>query len=127
MRRFALILVTAAAGCVRPPPLLGTESEVPRAGAREAAAAFDGLSNGAVDQATFVADLEVFDEFEVADDGLGPVYNAQSCRECHQNPLSGGGSHAPGARRSSCRMGTWSSSRGRSSAPASGRRWKAAC
>ncbi len=92
MRSFALILVTAAAGCVRPPPLLGTASEVPRAGAQEAAAAFDGLSNGAVDQATFVADLEVFDEFEVADDGLGPVYNAQSCRECHQNPLSGGGS-----------------------------------
>src|ERR1700681_752951 len=25
-------------------------------------------------------------------DGLGPLYNAQSCRECHQNPISGGGS-----------------------------------
>jgi CxxC motif-containing protein (DUF1111 family) len=25
-------------------------------------------------------------------DGLGPLYNAQSCRECHQNPTSGGGS-----------------------------------
>ncbi len=24
------------------------------------------------------------------DDGLGPLYNAQSCRECHQNPTSGG-------------------------------------
>ena len=23
-------------------------------------------------------------------DGLGPVYNAQSCAECHQNPVSGG-------------------------------------
>ena len=23
-------------------------------------------------------------------DGLGPVYNAQSCRECHQNPVTGG-------------------------------------
>jgi CxxC motif-containing protein (DUF1111 family) len=23
-------------------------------------------------------------------DGLGPLYNAQSCRECHQNPTSGG-------------------------------------
>ena len=24
-------------------------------------------------------------------DGLGPVFNAQSCRECHQNPVVGGG------------------------------------
>lgn len=27
---------------------------------------------------------------EGIDDGLGPLYNAQSCRECHQNPTSGG-------------------------------------
>jgi len=25
-------------------------------------------------------------------DGLGPLYNAQSCRACHQNPTSGGAS-----------------------------------
>ena len=25
-------------------------------------------------------------------DGLGPVYNAQACRECHQNPITGGAS-----------------------------------
>ena len=25
-------------------------------------------------------------------DGLGPLYNAQSCRECHQNPVSGAAS-----------------------------------
>jgi CxxC motif-containing protein (DUF1111 family) len=31
-------------------------------------------------------DREFFDEVEaVTPDGLGPVYNAQSCRECHQN------------------------------------------
>jgi len=29
---------------------------------------------------------------EVAEDGLGPTYNAQSCRECHQNIVSGGAS-----------------------------------
>ena len=33
----------------------------------------------------------IFDEFETIEDGLGPTYNAQSCRECHQNPTSGGG------------------------------------
>ena len=25
-------------------------------------------------------------------DGLGPVYNAQSCRECHQTPVTGAAS-----------------------------------
>jgi hypothetical protein len=29
---------------------------------------------------------------EVAADGLGPTYNAQSCRECHQNVVTGGAS-----------------------------------
>jgi hypothetical protein len=32
----------------------------------------------------------IFDEFELITDGLGPLYNAQSCRECHQNTTSGG-------------------------------------
>lgn len=36
------------------------------------------------------ADQITFDEFEEIPDGLGPVYNAQSCRECHQNTVSGG-------------------------------------
>jgi CxxC motif-containing protein (DUF1111 family) len=30
-----------------------------------------------------------FDSVEDNADGLGPVYNAQACRECHQNPVSG--------------------------------------
>jgi CxxC motif-containing protein (DUF1111 family) len=38
------------------------------------------------------ADQVAFDDVEAIDDGLGPVYNAQSCRECHQNPTSGGAS-----------------------------------
>src|SRR5258708_31916271 len=40
----------------------------------------------------FAADLAKFEEVEAIKDGLGPVYNAQSCRECHQNPVSGGSS-----------------------------------
>jgi CxxC motif-containing protein (DUF1111 family) len=56
----------------------------------EAPAAFDGRPNGLTDQATFDADKEVFDEQEFLEDGLGPTYNAQSCGECHQNPVSGG-------------------------------------
>jgi CxxC motif-containing protein (DUF1111 family) len=56
----------------------------------EAPAGFDNKSNGVVDDATHQADQVRFDEVEGVDDGLGPLYNAQSCRECHQNPTSGG-------------------------------------
>src|SRR5262249_3914618 len=34
----------------------------------------------------------VFEEVEKVADGLGPTYNAQSCRECHQNVATGGAS-----------------------------------
>src|SRR5437764_9392024 len=58
----------------------------------EAPAGFDNKTNGFTTQATFDADLATFEEFETTADGLGPVYNAQSCRECHQNPVTGAGS-----------------------------------
>src|SRR6266705_462434 len=56
----------------------------------EAPAGFDNKTNGMVDDATHAADQAKFDETEALDDGLGPLYNTQSCRECHQNPTSGG-------------------------------------
>src|SRR5216684_4731964 len=56
----------------------------------EAPAGFDNKSNGLVDDPTHQADQLKFDEVESVSDGLGPLYNAQSCRECHQNPTSGG-------------------------------------
>jgi CxxC motif-containing protein (DUF1111 family) len=58
----------------------------------EAPAGYDNQSNGLVEQATHQADQEKFDEVESVEEGLGPLYNAQSCRECHQNPTSGGNS-----------------------------------
>lgn len=58
----------------------------------DAPAAFDNQTNGLVDQATFDADREVFEERDDIAKGLGPVYNAQSCAECHQSPVTGGGS-----------------------------------
>jgi CxxC motif-containing protein (DUF1111 family) len=58
----------------------------------EALVGFDNQSNGAVAESTHAADLETFDETEDIADGLGPLYNAQSCRECHQNTVSGGAS-----------------------------------
>jgi CxxC motif-containing protein (DUF1111 family) len=59
---------------------------------QEAPVGFDGKSNGLVDDPTHQADQGKFDEVENVADGLGPLYNAQSCRECHQNPQSGGAS-----------------------------------
>jgi len=56
----------------------------------DAPTGFDNRSNGVVDDATHQADQAKFDEVEAIADGLGPLYNAQSCRECHQNPTSGG-------------------------------------
>jgi CxxC motif-containing protein (DUF1111 family) len=38
---------------------------------------------------TFEGDKAIFEEVDEVADGLGPVYNAQSCRECHQNPVTG--------------------------------------
>jgi len=58
----------------------------------EAPTGFDNKSNGMVDDATHQADQTKFDEVEAIADGLGPLYNAQSCRECHQSPVSGAAS-----------------------------------
>lgn len=75
--------------------------------AAEAPSGFDNLTNGfllqgpdfdTIDEDTVVAGASfndnrfIFEEFEGIDDGLGPTYNAQSCRECHQNVVTGSGS-----------------------------------
>jgi hypothetical protein len=39
----------------------------------------------ALDQTTFEQDHDI-------NTGLGPVFNARACAECHQNPVSGGSS-----------------------------------
>src|SRR5581483_7648393 len=73
----------------------------------EAPAAFDSLTNGysepgpafetlnegnVVKLRSFNDNRFVFEEVEGMADGLGPTYNAQSCRECHQNIVTGGAS-----------------------------------
>src|SRR5882724_7842997 len=52
----------------------------------DAPTGFDNKANGIVDDETHQADQMKFDEVEQLSDGLGPLYNAQSCRECHQGP-----------------------------------------
>lgn len=75
--------------------------------ATEAPTGFDGLTNGldpqgpdldsliednAVPGRSYNDNLLIFSAVEDAADGVGPVYNAQSCRECHQNVVTGGAS-----------------------------------
>jgi CxxC motif-containing protein (DUF1111 family) len=60
-------------------------------GATEAFAAFDDKTNGFVAaQADHVADAMQFNEHESPTQGLGPLYNADSCGSCHFNPVTGG-------------------------------------
>src|SRR3954453_14460138 len=63
-----------------------------QSGASEAPAAFDNRTNGFTTQAQFDLDRLVFEERDDIAKGLGPVYNAQSCAECHQSPVTGAGS-----------------------------------
>jgi CxxC motif-containing protein (DUF1111 family) len=70
--------------------------------AEEAPAGFDDQTNNLIEQGdpveacanptpgTFEADKFIFSIVDEKADGLGPVFNAQSCRECHQNPVVGG-------------------------------------
>ena len=73
----------------------------------EAPTGFDNLTNGFNDQGpdfesinedtvvplrSFNDNRFIFEEVETIADGLGPTYNAQSCRECHQNVVTGGAS-----------------------------------
>ena len=68
----------------------------PNAALTEAVASFSGTNgflaagvNGV--DGPFEIARDVFEEHDVVDNGLGPVYNAQGCIECHQNPVTGAG------------------------------------
>jgi hypothetical protein len=63
-----------------------------QSGATEAPALYDNQTNGFTTQAQFDADRVAFETREERATGLGPVYNAQACVECHQNRVTGGNS-----------------------------------
>ena len=88
-----------------------TSAESPQADARdrfgEAPTGFDNKTNGLSPQGpafdtinednvvalrSFNDNRFIFEEVETVADGVGPTYNAQSCRECHQNVATGGAS-----------------------------------
>ena len=73
----------------------------------EAPTGFDNLTNGmdkqgpafeTINAANVVAlrsfndNRFIYEKVETVADGVGPTYNAQSCRECHQNVATGGAS-----------------------------------
>ncbi len=67
--------------------------QAPAAPPTEALTGYDDESNGFADSSRRIADQNNFEEVEeIAPQGLGPLYNAQSCRECHQNPVTGAAS-----------------------------------
>ncbi len=78
-----------------------------RSDATEAPTGFDNMTNGFDEQGPDFESLNedtvvalrsfndnrfIFEEVEKIQDGLGPTYNGQSCRECHQNVVTGGAS-----------------------------------
>jgi CxxC motif-containing protein (DUF1111 family) len=82
------VLVWAAA--VLSTPVTGQQrSAAAVAAPTEAPAGFDNRTNGFVTQASFDGSRETFEEREGIADGLGPVYNADSCVACHSNPVTG--------------------------------------
>ena len=83
------------------------EGNLTTAAASQAVTGFDSVTNGfdpqgpdfgAITDGTVVPlnsfndNRFIFEEVERTADGLGPTYNAQSCRECHQNVVTGGAS-----------------------------------
>lgn len=93
----------------------------------EAPTGFDNLTNGFSEQGPAFETLNednvvalrsfndnrfIFEEVETAADGLGPTYNAQSCRECHQNIVTGGASQVAEFRSGRTRRGQFYESLG---------------
>jgi CxxC motif-containing protein (DUF1111 family) len=70
--------------------IAGVHTALNQTNVSEAPAAFDSLTNGSVSQATFDLAKEIFEEREEIDEGLGPVFNASGCAECHMLPIVGG-------------------------------------
>jgi CxxC motif-containing protein (DUF1111 family) len=52
------------------------------------------VSNGITEPAgdTYARDQQVYEQTHDPNSGLGPVFNARACAECHQNPVSGAAS-----------------------------------
>jgi CxxC motif-containing protein (DUF1111 family) len=100
-RRIAILVAALA------PAIVTTNTARSQNVASEAPTGFDDRTNGFTEQGppleelnednvvprrSFNDNLFIFEESETVEDGLGPTHNGQSCRECHQNVVTGGSS-----------------------------------
>src|SRR5262245_52690038 len=83
MKRSSLLLIVVVV-------VVCVSLERGQSGFPEAPTGFDNVSNGFTSQQQFDLERGVFNEQESIDDGLWPVYNASSCGECHESPVTGG-------------------------------------
>ncbi|MBL8668453.1 MAG: hypothetical protein JNM48_13430 [Rhodospirillales bacterium] len=105
-KRRAALTIVGVLVAVAAAPGLGRAQEN-TAPPTEAPTGYDNLTNGhtvqgppfqslnsdnVVARRSFNDNRFLFEDTEVDTDGLGPVYNAQSCRECHQSVVTGGAS-----------------------------------
>ena len=77
-----LVMVAGLAGAMGAPVAWMNTTEAP--------AGFDNKTNGNITQAEFDKNRGVFEEVESVADGLGPVFNSNSCVACHGSPVTGG-------------------------------------
>jgi CxxC motif-containing protein (DUF1111 family) len=85
----ATLYVCVLTGMAMALAIAGPSSGQNTSTATEAPSGFDNQPNGLTDSATFAMDRGKFETTEGIGDGLGPIFNAQSCRECHQSPVTG--------------------------------------
>jgi hypothetical protein len=69
------------------------------------------VSNGIAEPAgdSFGLDQQIYELTHDVDSGLGPVFNARACADCHQNPVSGGASQFTELRVGSASFGLFNS------------------
>ena len=85
------VFLLSCSGAAYLAPLLHAQAPVALV-ATEAPAGFDRQTNGHTTQAEFVELEGIFARKQGIADGVGPVYNAVSCADCHANPVIGGNS-----------------------------------
>ncbi len=73
----------ACAGCDAPQP---RPSELPPTAPGEPVPGLDPAARG-----RFLLGRALFERLATADEGLGPLYNAERCSACHDEPVTGGG------------------------------------
>ena len=98
------MILLAIIACLQVPPELPPDSQ-PAPPPPTTFRDFTTDTNGFLPQDEMDDAREEFEEREQIATGLGPVYNAQGCADCHQNPVTGGNSQVTELRAGSRKHG----------------------